>query len=148
MKNLRSLLVLIPFLLMGLGCRTEEGEDISYEDDVFPLVEEIDRSSAVRGSCNIIDASSTCIDYIGSIWTDQQMELNCSSVGTFSKNSCPYGELGGCLNTPGTISEDVIWFYPYGGEAFSVEDAYYARMVCDALDISNWTTPDALFLTE
>lgn len=148
MKYSKLLFFFLPLILIGAGCQTEEEEDISYEDDVYPLIEEIDSSSIVRGSCNVIDASSTCIDYIGSIWTDEQMELNCGGVGTFSKNTCPYTELGGCRNTPQTISDDVIWFYSYGGEAFSVEDAYYAQMACDALEISQWTTPEQLFLSE
>ncbi|MDP1760416.1 MAG: hypothetical protein Q8L01_03165, partial [Candidatus Woesebacteria bacterium] len=135
-------------ILIGLGCKTEEGEEVDYQDDVYPLIEEVDSSAKVRGSCNIIESSSTCVDYIGSIWTEQQMKLNCQGVGAFSLDACPYPDFGGCANTPETISENIIWFYPYGGEAFTAEEIVYAQMACNALDISKWTTPDALFLGE
>ncbi len=151
MKHSTILLFLLGiFPLIGLGCSANEEEDINYEDDVFELIEEIDEEYKIRGSCNAIDTHSTCVDYVGSYWGSdiEYMRLNCAGAGTFSENTCPYSELGGCRVAPDTIFETIAWSYDYGGQAISEEEAGYQAMACNALVTGQWTTPDALFLSE
>ncbi len=134
------------FLFAGAGCPVnEQGDTVDYEDDVKPLIEEVDDEYKVRGSCNVIAEKSTCIDYVGSFWNDDQMGLNCKGVGEYSRNTCPYSELGGCAATPGTATEIVTWFYATGGQAMDATDAYYASEACNAGPISNWVGPDYYF---
>jgi len=143
------LLALGAAVFIGGGCVTEEGEEIDYEEDVYGLIEEIDEDYQVRGSCNAIETHSTCVDYVGSYWeTSEYMKLNCEGVGTFSEDSCPYSELGGCRATPGTMFETIAWSYGYGGQPISEEDAQYQAMACNALETGAWTTPDELFLSQ
>ncbi|HBR80770.1 MAG: hypothetical protein UX09_C0040G0007 [Candidatus Uhrbacteria bacterium GW2011_GWE2_45_35] len=137
----------LPFLLFGFGCSDDlpENQQIDYEEDVKPLIEE-NTAHKVRGSCNMIDSESHCLDYIGSIWTEQQIQLNCENVGIFSLNTCPYSENGGCLSGRDTMVEAVIWSYPYGGQPITGEELKYESMACDALAAAEWVTPDGLFL--
>jgi hypothetical protein len=139
---------LIALIILGLGCQGEvpEPEQIDYEKDIKPLIEENSPGHKVRGSCNVIAQASHCMDYIGSLWTEEQMKLNCGGAGVFSLDACPYSENGGCLNGRDTIGEDVIWSYPYGGQPITGEDLKYESMACDALEVSEWVTPDSLFL--
>ena len=139
-----SIFLFLPLILMGSTCQPG---DVDYEEDVFPVIEEIDGNKKVKGSCNVIASKSTCVDYIGSIWEQpDQKELNCKGVGVYSDNTCPYTNLGGCHATPGTMSAMVTWMYDYGGQALDTEDAKYAQMACDSLPVAEWTTPDELFL--
>jgi len=109
------------------------------EDEVMDLVEEVDRDGKVRGSCSVIDKNS-CLDYIGSFWTKEQMELNCKGTGILSLETCPYSEVGGCRVGANTVSENVVWSY------LSQEEASYQAKSCNAIPISSWVTPDELFL--
>jgi hypothetical protein len=142
-RTLIALSFVLPLVLAGC---TDGDEDISYEDDVKPLIEEENPSTAVRGSCNAIPFGSTCVDYIGSLWTEEQMRLNCGGSNTsFSLDACPYSDLGGCRATKGTITETIIWNYPYGGQPFTEEDAGYAAMACNALTVGSWvSSPEEL----
>ena len=131
------------FIFAGTGCLiNEQGDTIDYEDDVQPLIEEVNETRRVRGSCNVIAASSTCIDYVGSFWSEQQMKLNCGQVGEFSTNTCPYTELGGCQMTGGTAVEVVTWSYDHGGQSISAEEAVYQAKACNALATGNWIHAD------
>jgi len=123
-----------------------EDQAIDYEQDVKPLIEEIDEKYRIRGSCNAIADKSSCVDFVGSIFTEERMRLSCESVGTFSKNTCPYSELGGCQATPGTLSESIVWSYDYGGQPISKEEAVYQAMACNSLPMGKWVMPDDLFL--
>ena len=146
-KNFLPLFVLfLPLILLGGGCTQDlpENQQIDYEEDVKPLIEENDPGHKVRGSCNIIGTASHCDDYIGSIWTEQQMQLNCQGVGTFSLDACPYSDNGGCLTGRDTIAEAVIWSYPYGGQPITGEDLKYEAMACDALEAAEWVMPESL----
>lgn len=99
----------------------------------------------VYGSCNAISTSSNCIDYVGSFWKDNNMaELNCKGAGTFSKNTCPYSEFGGCQTSPGTIMEIIAWVYKEGPGEYNDESVPYARATCNELPTANWTMPDDL----
>lgn len=137
-------LLVAAMALVAGGCPTNpDGTgEVDYEDDVKPLIEEIDEEYKVRGSCNVIAEKSTCVDYVGSFWNDQQIDLNCGGAGTYSTNTCPYSDRGGCVSAPGTMTEMVIWSYGHGGQPISVEEAGYQAQACNALPVSNWVGPD------
>ncbi|HCC22069.1 hypothetical protein A2480_04230 [Candidatus Uhrbacteria bacterium RIFOXYC2_FULL_47_19] len=144
--GIAALLLLPALLLIGGGCTEDLPEDqaIDYQEDVQPLIEEINPSNLVRGSCNMIATGSHCQDYIGSIWTEQAMRLQCEGVGTFSLGTCPYSENGGCRATAGTITDNVLWSYPYGGEPITGENVRYEAMACNAIEGVQWITPEDL----
>ena len=128
------------------GCEDVPADQaIDYEEDVKPLIKEKTNSVKSRGSCNLISAGSTCFEYVGSIWTEQQMKLNCSDPqGAFSLNACPYSDVGGCRTGVGTIAETIIWSYDYGGDPITPEVKPYSVGACTALQIADWVTPDGL----
>jgi hypothetical protein len=142
---LLSFLILPLLLFTGAGCSDSLPEDqqVDYEEDVAPLIEEVDGDYKVRGSCNVVAEKSTCIDYVGSLWDQpEQKELNCSNVGVYSDNTCPYSELGGCQMGGGTFTEVITWHYGTGGQAFTAEDAYYAAQACNTLPMGTWVGSD------
>lgn len=115
--------------------------DVSYEEAKEAIKE--DGKRTIYGSCNAIDKASNCIDYVGSIWGDNNMaELNCEGVGIFSKNTCPYSEYGGCQSGFGTVMETIAWAYKEGGGGYDDESIIYARKACDAIPSANWTMPE------
>jgi len=128
------------------GCEgVSEDQAVDYEDDVKPLIEEKTNSAKSRGSCNLIAGGSTCLDYVGSLWTEQQMKLNCGDPrGTFSLDACPYSEVGGCRTGAGTIAETIIWSYDYGGEPITPEVKPYSMGACNVLPVADWVTPESL----
>ncbi len=138
--------LLFAILLTAAGCTEDmpDGEGVEY-DEVKELIAE-DGDVKVRGSCNVINDSSSCVDFIGSIFTEERMKLSCEGAGEFSFNSCPYSELGGCQGTGGTITESIIWSYGYGGQPISVEEAGYQAKACNAIPGTKWVTPDEVFL--
>lgn len=132
-------LLLIPFFLVAIGCEDlPDNQNINYEEDVKPLIE-TDAKQGVRGSCNFIDAQGTCIDFVGSVFTEERMKLSCAE-GKFSLDSCPYSDLGGCRATPGTVSESIAWSY----SPISAEEAGYQAKACNALGAANWVMPEDL----
>ncbi|RJQ34287.1 hypothetical protein C4566_02285 [Candidatus Parcubacteria bacterium] len=145
-----SLLILSVFILPG--CQEQNDlppeQQLDYEEDAKPLIEEKTNSSKTKGSCNAIAFGSNCIDYIGSIWTEEQMRLNCQGANvSFSLDACPYPENGGCRMTGGTISETIAWTYPYGGDPISGEVLEMTKGACDINPLGEWVMPDDL-LTE
>lgn len=133
-------------LLNGCGLSQEGTDEIDYNDDVRPLIA-TDEKPRVRGSCNVISSSSTCVDFIGSVFTEERMRLSCAE-GTFSLDACPYSDLGGCQATAGTVSESIAWSYPYGGQPISAEEASYQARACNALSMGQWVHPDDLLNRE
>jgi len=131
-------------IISGCGNQGDLPKDTQtdYEKDVKPLIEEKTNPAKSRGSCNAIDFGSVCIDYIGSMWTEQQMKLNCQGAGrVFSKNGCPYSEVGGCRSTPGAIPETIAWSYNYGGDPITAENVQYASGACNQLaPIAQWVS--------
>jgi hypothetical protein len=144
---------LLFFALFLTGCgkdgnpptQDEIDETVQAVEEVF---EEVGSEYKVRGSCNTISDKSHCLDYIGSFWTDEQMQLNCGGAGVFSKNTCPYTDLGGCQTSGGTFMEAVIWAYGHGGQPISKEESGYEAMACNANPMGNWVTPDQIFLNQ
>ncbi len=140
----KCLLALLAVIFVFVGCEGDmpEDEDITY-DDAVELLEEIDDDGRTKGSCDMIVSSSHCLDYVGSFWTEEQMKYACEGSGTLSLNqTCPYSELGGCRATGGLITENIIWYYGYGGMPWSDEEAMYSAMACNALDVSDWVYPE------
>lgn len=140
---------IFPLLLIGVlfvaGCGEEMPKDqqIDYEE-VQELIQETNDQYKVRGSCNVIDESSTCLDYVGSFWTKEQMTLNCQGVGAFSENTCPYTTVGGCQAGAGSFVETILWSYNYGGELITPENEIYASGACNANPAGQWVTPDQI----
>jgi len=119
----------------------QDNTDIDYESVKEVLKE--DNKRTVYGSCDAIATASNCIDYVGSIWAENNMaELNCEGAGVFSKNTCPYSEFGGCQTSAGTIMEIIAWTYREGPGGYNEESLPYAKKACDANPVANWTMPN------
>ena len=126
-----------------LGSEPEAGTDVVSDDmETAEQVEKYlqeDTSNSIAGSCNDITESSTCVEYRGSIWGDNDMaKLNCEGAGEFSTNSCPYGAYGGCQTSGGTTLETVAWIYPQGGGGMTEESLPYAIKTCDVNSMAAW----------
>lgn len=138
--------LLISVLLCALpvlsGCQKGDlppEKQIDYEKDVKPLIETTEKGR-VRGSCNVIATKSSCVDFIGEVFTEDRMKLSCAE-GKFSLDACPYSDLGGCQATPGTVSESIAWSYSTGGQPITAEEAGYQAKACNALPASKWVKP-------
>src|SRR3989339_787269 len=127
-KLLLSIILLTSGILTS-GCTGDfpPEQEIDYYKDVKPLIE----------------SKSTCVDFIGEIFTEERMKLSCAE-GKFSLDACPYSDLGGCQATPGTVSESIAWSYDYGGEPISIEEASYLARACNAMPVGKWVLPDDL----
>ena len=113
-------------------------EDVNLASEIDDLRDEKETGAVSRGSCDVITEGSTCIEYVGSFWTDQQMELNCQGAGVFSKSPCPAGMAGGCNIGEGVPSDMITWFYLYGGGEITAESLDSAKKVCEATMMSRW----------
>lgn len=141
--NPKKLIILCVLGLSGLvisGCTPQN--NLEYENDVKPLIE-TKKQTKVLGSCNLIDSQSTCFDFRGEVFTEERMKLSCTE-GKFSLDSCPYSDLGGCMATPGTITESIAWSYNYGGQPISAEEAGYQAKACNSLGAARWIKPEDL----
>jgi len=119
------------------------GDEVDPNEPTGPgsgeVIDENSLKEHVIGSCNIINESSTCVDYIGSFWaTPAMVENNCDGVGVYSSNPCPRPTSGGCHGSAGTAYEMVIWYYPYGGDPVTGELIGYAAGTCNANPMSNY----------
>ncbi len=122
-----------------------EAEEKRKLDNDYNLAVELDNlrekketGEASKGSCDAIEKASTCIEYVGSFWTDQQMKTNCEGAGRFSKDSCPEGMAGGCNVGEGVPSDMISWFYLYGGGEITKESLKSAKGACEATPMSKW----------
>jgi hypothetical protein len=152
-KKYISFAIIASLALILTGCRGNDAlppdKQVDYENDVRPLIEEKEGQKKSRGSCNAIGFGSQCIDYVGSMWTDEQMKLNCQGEGrSFSKDACPYPENGGCNMGADTITEIVAWNYPYGGDPVTGGDLESAVGACNLTVGSKWVKPDDFWLAE
>jgi len=127
----------------GIPFETDTAQEVDTEAVREALQETGKRT--VYGSCNDIAESSTCVDYVGSMWNDNNMaELNCEGVGAFSKNTCPYSDFGGCQTNGGTVMEIIAWAYKEGSGGYTDESVVYASMSCNSLPNAQWVTPSDL----
>lgn len=106
----------------------DSGDEITLNEDL---------KNRAKGSCNLISEGSTCVEYIGSFWTNTNAKLNCSDASAFSTNSCPRPALGGCRLGAETSNEVVTWHYSYGGDPYT-EAITYAASACRALPGGWW----------
>lgn len=120
---------------------TVESEDV---DTIKEALKETGKRT-VYGSCNAIQTGSNCVDYVGSMWNDNNMaQLNCSDAGTFSTYACPYSDFGGCQTHGGTVMEIIAWVYKEGPGEYNEESVPYARASCNSLPNAKWVTPSDL----
>lgn len=115
-----------------------EGQGNEIVEELIKLDDQKKSGEAVRGSCNAIGESSTCLEYIGSIWTEEHMRLNCSDSGSFSLEPCPENMAGGCNIGAGLSNDMISWFYLNGGGGIDADGLKYAKMACDANPLSTW----------
>jgi len=113
-------------------------EDYNLVNKLEELEDNKKTGSAARGSCNAIIEGSTCIDYVGSMWTEQQMSLNCEGAGIYSAKPCPDGMAGGCNIGLGTITDMVTWFYYTGGGEITPDSLFSAKEVCGMTPMARW----------
>ena len=149
--------VLIVILVLGAGAllyyflsgNTNLIPGVEVDENVdMELVEEGLKETGKRtvyGSCNDIPNSSNCIDYVGSMWKDNNSaELNCGEGKNFSTNACPYSEFGGCQMNGGSVMESIAWVYEEGPGEYTSESIQYAAMSCNSLPNAKWVTPESL----
>ncbi len=119
----------------------KENADLSLLEELEESEINKNQGTKLKGSCNSLPDNPVCIEYFGSFWTDQQMELNCSDSGVFSKEPCPTGMFGGCNTGAGLANDFVAWMYPSpDAGALGNEIAKAAQMACDGLVTSRWLT--------
>lgn len=112
----------------------DSGDEIDMREPGSP---DSGEDYTARGSCNLIAEGSTCVEYIGSMWTTSQARLNCSSASAFSTSACPRPALGGCRVGAGSATEIITWHYSYGGDPYT-EALPYAKGACNALPGGSW----------
>ncbi len=121
---------------------TEEekmAKDMALVDELIELEDNKKAGNKSKGSCNSIQESSTCIEYYGSFWTREVIELGCDeSEGTFSTKPCPSGMSGGCNTGVGTMADMVAWMYLTGGGEMTETSMKHAAMACSATMASRW----------
>ena len=138
---------LVYYFLAGRTDNLAPGAEIDESADLA-LVEEGLRETGKRtvyGSCNDIANSSNCIDYVGSMWKDDDSaRLNCGEGRNFSLNACPYSEFGGCQINGGLVMESIAWVYREGPGEYTEESVPYAVMACESAPNAKWVTPEEL----
>ena len=121
-----------------------ELEKVKTDYDIVHQLENLEENkkngSAAKGSCDAISQAATCIDYIGSMWTIDQMKNNCNSSGTFSTKPCPSGKAGGCNVGTGLQSDMVTWFYTNGVNGVTADSIKYMQAACNANPLGRWVT--------
>ena len=135
---------LVYFLLAGNDDDLPESlqvENVTY-DEVVEAFEDTGKQT-VHGSCNAVAKGSNCIDYVGSVWSDNDMaQLNCEGGGVYSENTCPYSDFGGCQISGGSTMEIVAWTYREGGGGYDEESLPHVKRACDANPMGKWVSSD------
>lgn len=150
--------VLIVILVLGAGALLYYL--IAGRTDILPPGMEVDENTnleqvkeglketgkrTVYGSCNDIANSSNCIDYVGSMWKDDNSaKLNCGEGRDFSNNACPYSEFGGCQMNGGSAMESIAWVYEEGSGGYTQESVQYAAMACNSTPNGKWVSPESI----
>lgn len=150
--------VLLVILVLGAGAllyyfiagRTEilpPDSEIDENTDLEQVEEALKETGkrTVYASCNDIANSSNCIDYVGSMWKDNDSaKLNCGEGRNFSTNACPYSEFGGCQMSGGSVMESIAWVYREGPGEYTEESVPYAVAACNSMPNAKWVTPEDL----
>lgn len=107
----------------------DSGEELTLSEDL---------QIRAKASCNRIADASTCVEYIGSYWSEANARLNCGDNSAFLTKACPRPAIGGCNLGGGTSNEIVTWHYNYGGDPYNDEVKPYAIKSCSALPAGRW----------
>ena len=131
------------FVLKGISPK-EADENYSEEmlaetEDLLP--NEAESEKRVKGSCNLIDEGSTCVEYFGSYWTSETILLTCQD-GVYSPDRCPEQSMGGCHMNPESETDMITWHYSQGGGGFDEENIKYAAQACNAVPGGVWAEED------
>ena len=111
----------------------------NFKKDVGKTLDELDKNEEFTAvSCDSISKMSTCVDYIGSFWTQQQMVYACEYSGVLSDKPCKSGSIGGCQVGKGGFNDMIIWMYSYGGQPIAGSTAKSAKPACDMNPMGNW----------
>lgn len=111
-------------------------EIISETEDLVPneTVTEI----SLKGSCNLIEKGSICIEYFGPYWMEEPIKLACKE-GVYSSEGCPDNSLGGCHMNSESETDMISWYYTQGGGEFNSENIKYAMQSCNSVPGGVWT---------
>jgi len=143
-----TLVLVAGSLLSACGVsKTAEVEDVVYKNEQQPAIEKVKEialvnektiSKQVRGNCDSIVESSVCLDYLGELWTEEQMKLNCKDIGEYNNTQCPKNSIGGCRTMVDTEVETVIWSYSTGSEPVTPEILELFKETCGLALTSSW----------
>lgn len=95
-------------------------------------------NSPIKSSCNNIDNESTCMEYIGDIWTDELMKTSCKEANSLSNESCANDFAGGCSIGAGTTSEMITWYYLRGKGEISTPSLNNLEKICNMNPKGKW----------
>ena len=121
--------------------------EIDENIDIESIDEQLKETgnATVYGSCKDIANSSNCIDYIGSMWSENNSaQLNCGEGRNFSNNACPYSEFGGCQMNGDSVMEFISWVYEEGPGEYTNESDLDAAAACNSMPNAKWVTPESL----
>jgi len=110
------------------------------EDDLLQTKTEHGKNTnnPVKGACDKIDNESTCMEYIGDIWTDELMNTSCQDVKSLSNDSCANDFAGGCSIGAGTTSEMITWYYLRGKAEISTASLKNLEKICNMNPKAKW----------
>ena len=97
-------------------------------------------NSLVKGSCDAIEEGSTCLEYIGSDWTEELMKTNCKSFGNYSTESCSSDFIGGCNIGYTSPTEMVSWYYGRGKAEIGSVSLKNLEKICNKNPKGKWIT--------
>lgn len=136
-----GLVVVMLFILVGCGGQKNISSEGNVSDNTAQSVATTGNNNVKsKGSCNSINVSSQCVDYVGSVWTGQTREMHCGNgqSGELSSNACPVSQNGGCRTGADTESEAIIWSYPYGGSPVTGDLLTTTKKTCEMVSGSKW----------
>lgn len=117
-----------------------ENPNTKPEDDLLQTKTEHGKNTnnLIKGACDKIDNESTCMEYIGDIWTDELMNTSCQDASSLSNNSCDNDFAGGCNIGAGTTSEMITWYYLRGKAEISTASLKNLEKICNMNPKAKW----------
>lgn len=61
----------------------------------------------------MINEASTCVEYLGSYWNEETINMVCQD-GIYSTKRCPDQTMGGCRMNPDSETDHITWHYERG----------------------------------
>ncbi len=128
------------FVLKGISPKEA---DPNYDEEMLAETEdllpnEVGTEKTVKGSCDMINEASTCVEYFGSYWNEETINMVCQD-GIYSKNGCPDQAMGGCRMNPESETDQITWHYERGGGGYNEESIKYAMQACNGVPGGLWT---------